>query len=197
MDLYLAPTRLWGTPKSRACPALRNLNVPGSADAVAECAAMSAAQRLAAIVIALLVLIGIAVVALNLTDGGVAADPSATPSVSPAGAGHDDAPTDAPSPADEDDVLATLAEIEEQVSPSAACPPPISARPSSSPATSCRRALALFEGTIRPRSRPRTTRRCARSGCWRRARTSPSSSSSCSATRSSASTTTTRSGWSS
>ena len=77
---------------------------------------MSAAQRLAAIVIALIVVIGIAVVALNLTDGGVAADPSAPASASPAESpAPTDAPTDAPSPADEDDVLATLAEIEEQV----------------------------------------------------------------------------------
>ena len=77
---------------------------------------MSAAQRLAAIVIALIVVIGIAVVALNLTDGGIAADPSAPASVSPAGSPNPtDAPTEAPSPADEDDVLATLAEIEEQV----------------------------------------------------------------------------------
>jgi hypothetical protein len=77
---------------------------------------MSAAQRLAAIVIALIVVIGIAVVALNLTDGGVAADSSAPASTSPAGSSAPtDAPTNEPSPADEDDVLATLAEIEEQV----------------------------------------------------------------------------------
>ena len=64
----------------------------------------------------LIVVIGIAVVALNLTDRGVAADPSAPASASPAESpAPTDAPTDEPSPADEDDVLATLAEIEEQV----------------------------------------------------------------------------------
>ena len=77
---------------------------------------MSAAQRLAAIVIGVIVVIGIAVVALNLADGGVAADPSPQASVSPAASPTtSDAPTDEPSPADEDDVLAALAEIEEQV----------------------------------------------------------------------------------
>ncbi len=77
---------------------------------------MSAAQRLAAIAVAVIVVIVIAVVALNLADGGVAADPSPSASVSssvvPSPSG---APTDEPSPADEEDVLATLAEIEEQV----------------------------------------------------------------------------------
>jgi hypothetical protein len=77
---------------------------------------MSAAQRLAAIVIAVIVVIGIAVVALNLADGGVAADPSLSASVSPADSPTtSNAPTAEPSPADEGDVLAALAEIEEQV----------------------------------------------------------------------------------
>jgi hypothetical protein len=77
---------------------------------------MSAAQRLAAIVIALIVVIGIAVVALNLADGDVAADASPPASASPAASPEPtDAPTDEPSPADDDDVLATLAEIEKQV----------------------------------------------------------------------------------
>ena len=77
---------------------------------------MSAAQRLAAIVIAVIVVIGIAVVVLNLTEGEVAADPSPTVSVSPTETpATSDAPTDEPSPADEEELLATLAEIEEQV----------------------------------------------------------------------------------
>jgi hypothetical protein len=77
---------------------------------------MSAAQRLAAIVIGVIVVIGIAVVALNLADGGVAADPSPSASVSPAGSPiTSEAPTEEPSPASEADVLAALAAIEEQV----------------------------------------------------------------------------------
>jgi len=78
---------------------------------------MSAAQRLAAIVIGVIVVIGVAVVVLNLADGGgVADDPSPQASVSPAGSPTaSEAPTDGPSPSGEDDVLATLSEIEEQV----------------------------------------------------------------------------------
>jgi hypothetical protein len=77
---------------------------------------MSAAQRLAAIVIALIVVIGIAVVALNLADSDAAADATPAASASPAESLEPtDSPTDKPSPAGEDDVLATLAEIEEQV----------------------------------------------------------------------------------
>ena len=77
---------------------------------------MSAAQRLAAIVIGLIVVIGIAVVVINLAGNGVAADPSPQASVSPAGSPPtSDAPTDEPSPADEDEALAVLSEIEEQV----------------------------------------------------------------------------------
>jgi hypothetical protein len=76
---------------------------------------MSAAQRLAAIVIGLIVVIGIAVVALNLADGGVA-DPSSSASVSPDGSPPtSDSPIEEPSPASEADVLAALAAIEEQV----------------------------------------------------------------------------------
>jgi hypothetical protein len=83
---------------------------------MAECAAVSAAQRIAAIVIAVLVLAGIIVLGFNFGRGDTAADPSGTPSVSgvesPSPSG---AQTDEPSPADEDDVLAALADIEEQV----------------------------------------------------------------------------------
>jgi hypothetical protein len=77
---------------------------------------MSAAQRLAAIAIGVIVVIGIAVVALNLAGRGVAADPSASASVSPSGSPvTSEAPTEEPSPASEADVLAALAAIEEQV----------------------------------------------------------------------------------
>ena len=78
---------------------------------------MSAAPRLAVIVIAVIVVIGIVVVVLNLAGGGdVAADPSPQASVSPAASPTaSDAPTDEPSPADEDAILATLADIEQQV----------------------------------------------------------------------------------
>ena len=78
---------------------------------------MSAAPRLAVIVIAVIVVIGIAVVVLNLAGGGgIAADPSPQASVSPAASPTaSDAPTDEPSPADEDDLLAALADIEQQV----------------------------------------------------------------------------------
>ena len=77
---------------------------------------MSAAQRLAAIAIGLIVVIGIAVVVINLAGDGVAADPSPQTSVSPsASPATSEAPTDEPSPADEDEALAVLSEIEEQV----------------------------------------------------------------------------------
>src|SRR6185436_2199751 len=77
---------------------------------------MSAAQRLAAIVIAVIVVIGIAVVLLNIADGGVAADPSPPASVSPTESPTaSDAPTDEPPPADQEDILAALADIEQQV----------------------------------------------------------------------------------
>jgi hypothetical protein len=77
---------------------------------------MSAAQRLAAIVIAVIVVIGIAVVVLSLAGDDVAVDPSPQASVSSAASPTtSDTPSDEPSPADEDDVLAALAEIEEQV----------------------------------------------------------------------------------
>jgi hypothetical protein len=83
---------------------------------MAECAAVSGSQRLAAIVVAILIVVGIAVVAATLADGGVAADPSPSASVSPGESpSSSDAPTGEPSPADEDEVLAALAEIEEQV----------------------------------------------------------------------------------
>ena len=83
---------------------------------MAECAAMSAAQRLTAIVVGILAVVGIAVVSLSLADGDVAADPSPSASVSPEGSpASSGAPTEEPSPADGDEVLAALAEIEEQV----------------------------------------------------------------------------------
>jgi hypothetical protein len=77
---------------------------------------MSAAQRLVAILVAILVLAGIIVFGFNIGADETAADPSGTPSVVasespvPSGAPNPDA-----SPADEDEVLAALAEIEEQV----------------------------------------------------------------------------------
>ena len=83
---------------------------------MAECPAMPGAHRLAAISVAILTVVGIVVVGVNLADGGVAADPSPSASVSPGETpSSSDAPTGEPSPADEDEVLAALAEIEEQV----------------------------------------------------------------------------------
>lgn len=83
---------------------------------MAECADMSGAQRLISILVAGLVVAGIIVLGVNLGGSRTAADPSGTPaavvSESPLPSG---APTDQPSPGDEDDVLAVLAEIEEQV----------------------------------------------------------------------------------
>jgi hypothetical protein len=84
---------------------------------MAECGPVSAAQRLAAIAVAVLVLAGIIALGLNVGGDGVAAEPSGTASVSapaetlsPSGA-----PTAEASPADEDELLAALEEIEEQV----------------------------------------------------------------------------------
>jgi hypothetical protein len=77
---------------------------------------MSAAPRLAAIVVAVLAVVGLAVVVLNLTDGGVASDPSPTPQASGAASpSPGDVPSEEPSPPDEDEILAALGEIEEQV----------------------------------------------------------------------------------
>ena len=77
---------------------------------------MSGAQRLAAIVVGVLVVALVVVIGLNVAGGDTAANPSSMPSVSAAGSpAASDAPTDAASPADEDEVLAALAEIEEQV----------------------------------------------------------------------------------
>ena len=77
---------------------------------------MSAAQRLAALVVTIAVAVGIAIVVVNLVDGGVAADPSASPSASPtASLSASGDPTEEPSPADQDDVRAVLDEIEDQV----------------------------------------------------------------------------------
>ena len=74
---------------------------------MAECAEMSAAQRLAAIAVAILAVVGIAVVGLSLADGDVAADPSPSAIGLARGvAGPSGAPTEEPSPADEDEVLA-------------------------------------------------------------------------------------------
>ncbi len=75
-----------------------------------------AQQRLVVLVVVILVLAGVIVYGLNAGGGEAAADPSGTPSVvgseSPVPSG---APTAEASPAGEDEVLAALAEIEEQV----------------------------------------------------------------------------------
>ena len=77
---------------------------------------MPAAQRLVALAVAVIVVAGIAMAAVKMAGDDVAANPSQVPSVpavetpSPSGA-----PTEEPSQADEGDVLAALAEIEEQV----------------------------------------------------------------------------------
>jgi hypothetical protein len=110
-------------PKPRACRALRNLNVPGPVpDGVAECAAMSGAKRLAAIVVVIVIAVGVIVLGLNFSGGGVGADPSQTPSLSSVPA---PSPSGAPSPepSPDDDILATLAEIEEQVTAIRGLPP--------------------------------------------------------------------------
>ena len=83
---------------------------------MAECAAMSGAQRLVALGVAVLVVVAVVVVGLNMTRDDVGGDPSQPPSAStvesPSSSG---APTIVPSPADEDEVRAALAAIEEQV----------------------------------------------------------------------------------
>jgi hypothetical protein len=81
---------------------------------MAECAAMSAAQRAIAIVVAVIVVAGIIVFGLNVGRGETASDASQPPTLSEAPS-PSGAPTDAPSPPDGDDLVAVLAEIEEQV----------------------------------------------------------------------------------
>jgi hypothetical protein len=84
---------------------------------MAECAAMSAAQRLVAISVGVIVLVAIAIlVGLNVSDGGIGDNLSAAPSISDIPSpSQSEALSDAPSPTDEGDVRAALAEIEEQV----------------------------------------------------------------------------------
>ena len=82
---------------------------------MAECAAMSAAQRVIAIVVAIVVVAGIVVFGMSL-GGDAVADASEPPTISEtASPSPEDAPTGEPSPPEGDDLLAALAEIEEQV----------------------------------------------------------------------------------
>jgi hypothetical protein len=78
---------------------------------------MSASQRIVALIVALLVVVGVTVLGLNVAGGesGSAASPSAAPSLlaSPEGSEQPSASVEA-SP-DEEDTLAVLREIEEQV----------------------------------------------------------------------------------
>jgi hypothetical protein len=83
---------------------------------MAECAAMSAAQRLVGIGVAVLAVVAIVIVGLNVSDGDSAAIPSQTPALSVAESpSPSGAATGEPAPTGEDEVRATLAEIEEQV----------------------------------------------------------------------------------
>ena len=83
---------------------------------MAECAGMSGPQRLAAVIVGVLVLVGIVVLGLSLVNDAPTAEASPTPSTSsvqptsPSGAPSEESP-----PADADEVLDALAEIEEQV----------------------------------------------------------------------------------
>jgi hypothetical protein len=74
-------------------------------------------QRVAAIVAAIVVAVVAVIIVIGLNvGGGDTADASGTPSASPAGsAASSGGPTEGASPADEDEILAALAEIEEQV----------------------------------------------------------------------------------
>jgi hypothetical protein len=90
---------------------------------MAECAAMSAVQRAAAVAVALLVVVVVGVLLLSGTDGPIGRGPDSSPAASPTVASPTAAATATPSPAatrdptatPDADVLATLAEIEEQV----------------------------------------------------------------------------------
>ncbi len=84
---------------------------------MAECAAMSSAQRLVAVIVGVIVLAGVIVLGFNVSGlGGTAADPS--PSANPVETGSvAPSPTDEPDPSapDEDETIALLREIEDQV----------------------------------------------------------------------------------
>ena len=200
MDSYLAQTRLWGTPKSRACPTLRNLNVPGSRPCRGRmranvrcptpgrhrhrpdrrdrdrgrCPQPDRPRRCRRPECA-----GIGV-AGRVDGADRRADRRAVAGGRGRRAGH---PRRDRRAGDRHSRPARRGHRR------AGAPHPRRA--------AGRAARTLRDRTIRPRSRPRTTRRCVLSDCWSRARTSLRSSSSCSVAWSSASTTTTRSGWSS
>lgn len=87
-------------------------------------AAMSAAQRTAAVLVAILAVAGIVVVALSLGDGGTAVTPGASGSVEPSSSASIDPgtgpsastdPSAEPSVPSDEEALAILSEIEEQV----------------------------------------------------------------------------------
>jgi hypothetical protein len=84
---------------------------------MAECAAMSAAQRLVGIGVAVLAVVAIVIVGLNVSDGDGTVNPSHTPalSVAESPSPSEAAATGEPSPAGDDEMRAALAEIEEQV----------------------------------------------------------------------------------
>ncbi len=153
---------------------------------------MSVTQRVVAATVAALVVLAAIVLVATMAGGPVGrADPtgSTAPSAEPtpsATVTTSEAPASAdPSTGEEADLLATLAEIEEQVIAirgleAADIGPPGSHHP--------RRARRRAGGSsstrsTRSRSRSGTTWRSARSACWDRTRTWRSSSSSCSGTR--------------
>ena len=78
---------------------------------------MSAAQRIVGIIVAVLVLAGVVVVGLNVAgDGnGVAASPSASPAVSASAEASAEPSASANASPDDEDTLAVLREIEQQV----------------------------------------------------------------------------------
>ena len=82
-------------------------------------APMSALQRLVALLVGLLVVVGVGVLGLNVAGGGsgTAASPSATPSrsASPSGESSDEPSASVAASPDGEDTLAVLREIEEQV----------------------------------------------------------------------------------
>jgi hypothetical protein len=85
---------------------------------------MPAAQRIVAALVAIIVVVAIGVVGLTLAGGGIAAEPSGTPSASPAeSTTPSGATSQEPPDQDEGDMLATLAEIEEQVEAIRGLPP--------------------------------------------------------------------------
>jgi hypothetical protein len=126
---------------------------------VAECAAMSAVQRAAAVAVAVLVVAVAVVLLLSGTDGPIGRGPDASPAVTPTAAAPSTpspTPTREPTATPDEDVMAALAEIEEQVRAIRGLPAPDIAPPEIlSRAELAAEMRAIFDAEYPPEDRER------------------------------------------